>query len=101
VASYLIENGYAVVTDDSLKVKNSITVRRLMALMAYLVNPEDSISSYLAESLEVQLPDMSASLIDIAEYLIRSLKENGTDTSWKGELPYIQSFMDCLQDYVS
>ena len=101
VASYLIDNGYAVVTDDSLKVKNAITVRRLVSLMSYLVNPEDSVSSYLAESLEVQLPDEGASLIDIAESLIRSLKENDPDASWKGEILHIQSFMDCVQDYVS
>jgi ATP-dependent exoDNAse (exonuclease V) beta subunit len=101
VASYLIDNGYAVVTDDSLKVKNSITVRRLVALMSYLVNPEDSVSSFLAESLDVQLPDEGASLIDIAESLIRSLKEKGPDASWKGEILYIQSFMDYIQDYVS
>ena len=101
VASYLIDNGYAVVTDDSLKVKNAITVRRLVALMSYLVNPEDSVSSYLAESLEVPLPDEGSSLIDIAESLMRSLKESDNDASWKGEILYIQSFMDCIQDYVS
>lgn len=101
VASYLIDNGYAVVTDDSLKVKNSITVRRLVSLMSYLVNPEDSVSSYLAESLEVQLPDEGASLIDIAESLVRSLKDNDPDASWKGEILHLQSFMDCIQDYVS
>ena len=101
VASYLIDNGYAVVTDDSLKVKNSITVRRLVALMSYLVNPEDSVSSYLAESLEIPLPDEGSSLIDIAESLMRSLKESDTDASWKGEVLHIQSFIDCIQDYVS
>ena len=101
VASCLIDNGYAVVTDDSLKVKNSITVRRLVALMSYLVNPEDSVSSYLAESLDVKLPDEGSSLIDMAESLIRSLKENDPDASWKGEILHIQSFMDCVQDYVS
>ena len=101
VASYLIEHGYAVVTDDSLKVKNAITVRRLVALMSYIVNPEDSVSSYLAESLEVPLPDEGSSLIDIAESLVRSLKENDADASWKGEILHIQSFMDCIQDYVS
>ena len=101
VASYLIDNGYAVVTDDSLKVKNSMTVRRLVALMSYLVNPDDSVSSYLAESLEVYLPDEGSSLIDIAESLMRSLKESDTDASWKGEVLHIQSFMDAVQDYVS
>ena len=101
VASYLIENGYAVVTDDSLKVKNAITVRRLVALMSFIVNPEDSVSSYLADSLEVPLPDEGSSLIDIAESLIRSLKESDSDAAWKGEVLHIQSFMDCVQDYVS
>ena len=69
--------------------------------MSYIVNPEDSVSSYLAESLDVPLPDEGSSLIDIAESLVRSLKDNDADASWKGEILHIQSFMDCIQDYVS
>ena len=101
VSSFLIENGYSVMTDDSLKVKNSITVRRLASLMSYVANPDDSINSYLAEALDVSLPDEGTSLVDMAEALMRSLKGSDVDSVWKGEIPYIQSFMDHVQEYVS
>ena len=101
VASYLIENGIPVITDDSLKVKSSVTVRRLVSLMSYVDNPENTVNGYLAESLDVAFPDASISLVDMAEGLMRSLKKNDEEGIWMGEVLYIQSFMDVLQDYVS
>ena len=100
VASYLIENGIAVITDDSLKVKNALTVRRLVSLMSNVANPDDTVSGFLAEMMDVDVPDSGASLIDMAESLLRSIQA-GEDQSWQGELLHIQSFMDCIQDYVS
>ena len=101
VASHLIANGIAVMTDDSLKVKNSLTVRRLVSLMSYVANPEDTVNSYLAESLDVPLPDEGLSLIDMVESLIRSIKDGDPDRVWEGEVLYIQSFMDYVQDYMT
>ena len=100
VASWLIDNGIAVITDDSLKVKNALTVRRLVSLMSNVDNPDDTVSSYLAELMDVEVPDSGASLIDMAESLLRDIQA-GEDKSWQGELLHIQSFMDCIQDYVS
>lgn len=100
VASYLIENGIDVVTDDSLKVKNALTVRRLVSLMSNVDNPDDTVSGFLAEMMDVDVPDSGASLIDMTESLLRSIQV-GEDDSWKGELLHIQSFMDNIQDYVS
>ena len=51
VAKYLIDNGISVVTDDSLKVKNALTVRRLVSLMSYMDNPQDTVAGYLAGML--------------------------------------------------
>jgi len=101
VSSFLIENGIPVITDDSLKVKSSLTVRRLASLMSYVDNPDNTVGGYLAESLDVALPDSSNSLVDMAESLIRSLKQNDKDGFRSGEVLYVQSFMDCLQDYVT
>lgn len=94
VARHLIGNGFAVITDDSLKVKNSSTVRRLVSLMSYVDNPQDKINCYLAESVGVQVPDSYRSLTDLAECLLRSLGEYD-------EVLHIQAFMDTLQDYVA
>ena len=101
VAKHLIDNGIAVVTDDSLKVKGSVTVRRLVSLMSLADNPQDTVNGYLARSLDVQIPRSCSSLVDMAESLLRSLKEGDPEDVWKGEILHIQSFMDTLQDYVN
>ena len=101
VSSYLIDNGIPVITDDSLKVKSSITVRRIVSLMSYVDNPDNTVNGFLAKSLEIELPERCGSLIDMAESIIRSLKNNGSDGFREGEVLHVQSFMDCLQDYVA
>ena len=101
VATFLIDNGISVVTDDSLKVKNSITVRRLVSLMSYMDNPQDTVNGYLANTMDVTLPDGCSCLVDMAETLFRSIKRYDIEGAWKGEVLHIQSFMDYLQDYVS
>ena len=101
VATFLIDNGISVVTDDSLKVKNSMTVRRLVSLMSYMDNPLDTVNGYLAKTMDVTLPDGCSCLVDMAETLFRSIRRYDVDEVWKGEVLHIQSFMDHLQDYVS
>ncbi len=101
VAMYLIDNGIPVMTDDSLRVKTSITVRRLVSLMSFVENPEDTVNGYLARSLDIGMPEVCSSLVDMAEALFRELKQSDAEGLWKGEAQHIQSFMDHLQDYVS
>ena len=101
VASFLIENGVTVITDDSLKVKGAVTVRRLVSLMSYIDNPSDTVDGYLAESLDIAMPEPCSSLVDMAECLLRGIKTGDKDGIWKGEALHIQSFMDHLLDYVS
>lgn len=101
VAKHLIDNGIAVVTDDSLKVKGAVTVRRLVSLMSLADNPQDTVNGYLAQSLDVHIPRSCSSLVDMAESLLRSLKAGDPEDVWKGEILHIQSFMDTLQDYVN
>ena len=99
VAEYLIRHSVPVITDDSLKVKASGTVRKLASLMAYMDNPQDTVGSYLALSSRVSLPDTYRSLPDLCESLIRSLALSGEMPD--GEATYVQSFMDCILDFVS
>lgn len=101
VAGYLIDNGFTVVTDDSLKVKSAVTVRRLVSLLSYVDNPENTVNSYLAEVLDIKVPDGYTSLIDMAESVIRELKASDADGVVEGEILHVQSFMDHLQDYVA
>lgn len=101
VAMFLIDNGIPVITDDSLKVKNSITVRRIVSLMSYADNPEDTVNGYLAGTLDLEAPEGCSSLTDMAEALFRGLKQRDAERLWEGEARHIQSFLDHVQDYVA
>ena len=101
VARHLIENGITVITDDSLKVKSAMTVRRLVSLMSYIDNPENTVNGFLAESLDIRIPEGYTSLTDMAEYVIREMKKNDSDEVFAGEVLHIQSFMDHLQEFVA
>ena len=101
VASFLIENGVSVITDDSLKVKNSMLVRRIVSLMSCVDNPQDTVGSFLAESLNVEVPKGHISLTDMAESIFRGLVSGGQAGEWSKEALHVQTFMDNLQDYVA
>lgn len=101
VASFLIENGVSVITDDSLRVKNSMLVRRIVSLMSCVENPQDTVESFLAASLNVEVPKGHISLTDMAESIFRSLVSGEYAGDWSKEALHVQTFMDNLQDYVS
>ena len=98
IAAYLIDNGIDVLTDDSLKVKSSVTVRRLVSLLSYADNPADTVNGYLAQSLGIRFLEEYHSLSDLCENLIRKVREADPE-SFGSEVLYVQSFMDYVQDY--
>lgn len=101
VASHLIENGIPVITDDSLKVKRSVTVRRLVSMMSLIDNPKDSVSGFMAESLQMDVPKGCTSLVDMVESFIRELKANDSEGVMDCEVLHVQSFVDHVHDYVA
>lgn len=100
VANFLREKGIPVVSDDSLNIKSSVTVRRLVSILSYVENPADTVNSYLASSLGVSSPEKSLSLVDMCESLLRSLEKRDPEI-YARETLYIQSFMDFLQEWTS
>ena len=104
VAALLVENGIPVVSDDSLFVKTSVTVRRLVSQLSLLDAPVETerptVAGYLARSMDVQIPEHYHSLPDLAEGLLRDLQASAPET-FAAEIPYIQSFMDYLQDWTA
>lgn len=100
IAQFLISNGIPVVSDDSLRISSSLTVRRLVSLLAGIDNPEDSMARHLADSLGVAVPTKWHSLVDLCEEILRRLSEVDK-ASFDSETLYIQSFMDLLLDYVA
>ena len=97
VAGHLISEGYKVISDDSLNLKSSITVRRLVSLLSCLDNPDDGINSYIARSLDIDYPKEYHSLVDLCEELLRGL---GSKTDLSGDTLFIEAFMDELQTWV-
>ena len=59
-----------------------------------------TVAGYLARSMQVQIPDGYHSLTDLAEALLRDIKAGDPET-FAAEIPYVQSFMDFLQDWVA
>ncbi len=104
IASALVAENIPVVSDDSLFIKSSVTVRRLVSQLTLSDAPQGegaaSAAAYLAASMDVKIPEHYHSLIDLAEGFLRDLRESDPQT-FEAEIPYIQSFMDYLQDWVS
>lgn len=98
VASRLIAEGIAVVSDDSLLLKSSITVRRLASLLSCVDNPDNLLSGFLSRDLGVELPASYHSLVDLCHELLRRLRESRPGET-EGESLYIQAFLDNVQTW--
>lgn len=94
IAERLISEGWPVLSDDSLTLKSSLTVRRIVSLLNHIDNPENTVGSYLAKELGVETPAIHHSLLDLCENLIRSIKVD------EGETLFVQAFMDELRNWV-
>ena len=98
VAEALIAEGIPVISDDSLNLKNAVTVRRLISLLTFYDNPANAVGSYIATSIGVVFPDNCHSLVDFCEHLLRELKDYDPQT-FEAEILYVGAFMDILQDW--
>ena len=102
IASELIAHGLPVISDDSLFVKSSVIVRRLVSELSLVEAPlagnERSVRGYLARTLGVHVPESYHSLTDLAESLLRDLIRSDA-AAVEGEAAYIHAFMDLLQDW--
>ncbi|MBR5403111.1 MAG: UvrD-helicase domain-containing protein [Bacteroidales bacterium] len=104
IAAELVARSIPVVSDDSLYVKASATVRRLVSQLSIVDTPQNqekpSVAGYLASSMGINIPERYHSLTDLAESLLRDISASKPEV-FNAEIPYIQSFMDYLQDWVS
>ena len=102
VAAFLMENGLDVISDDSLHLKSSALVRKLVSLISSVKNPGDTIGSYLALQAGIDVEKIAFhSLTDLCEQLARLLAQKEDPESFKDETLYLQSFMDFVQDHVA
>ncbi|MBQ7254039.1 MAG: UvrD-helicase domain-containing protein [Bacteroidales bacterium] len=98
-AARLIADGIDVITDESLVVGSSGYVQRIVAVLNYMVNPDDAVNAQIIKEigLDVELVDLSGnSLYDICENIVRSIGEELLE----GQMPYLMAFMDVVLDYM-
>ena len=105
IASRLISEGFRVVSDDSLRVKSSAVVRLVVSLFALTDNPpreygKVSLAAFEASEAGLEAPESYDSLYDLAEKAVAAVQALRPGIM-EGEVPYVQSFMDYLQDWVS
>lgn len=99
IAGHLVASGIPVISDDSLVLKSSPVVRRLVSLLSCYENPDDTIGRFLADSMELSFPEEYHSLVDFCEELLRAMRE-WDPASFEGQTLFIQAFMDDLQSWV-
>ena len=106
VASRLIEEGIPVISDEALAVNISVTVRRLVSQLERINRPDfgeegrPSVAAYMAREMglsEWKESESYHSLADLAEEILRELQARQPEL-YQAEIPYIQAFMDYLQD---
>lgn len=100
VAEHLLSKGYSVISDDSLDLKSSLIIRKIVSYLHSLCNNSDSLNTYLSESLEIDSEREYHSLIDLVDGVIKYLSETHPDEI-KGQTLFIQSFMDDILEWTS
>ena len=98
VAAELLSRGMPVVSDDSLRISSSFTVRKLLSLLECLENPSDAIGSFVAADAGVEMPTEYHSLVDLCEDILRQLRAAHPDI-FRDETLFIESFMDYLREW--
>ena len=99
IAADMIKRGIPVISDDSLTLKSSRIVRKLIGLLSNHENPDDRINAFIARAEQVEFPSEFHSLVDLCENLLRQLKAASPE-DFEGETLYIQAFMDDLREWV-
>ena len=99
IAAYLIGREIPVISDDSLLLKSSSAVRRLVSLLSCYENPDDTVGRFLADSMQMEFPSEYHSLVDFCEQLLRTMYERDPGL-FEGQVLFIQAFMDDLLAWV-
>ena len=99
LSALLVSEGIPVISDDSLNLKASVVVRRLVSLLGCIADPSDTRSAFLVSTLDIHVPERYHSLLDLCEGLLRELRRSDPEP-FEGESLFIQAFMDDLRSWV-
>ncbi len=101
IVNYLIEKGYPVISDEALMISSSKSVIKIITLLKYYNNPEDSINNTIAEFENISLlTDRDFSHLPLYEMCERIIHGylGEVDVS---ETAYIQGFLDSVLEYIN
>ena len=91
VARHLMAQGIHVLTEDSLLLGASPCIARLMALLAFQVDPDDPVNRLMVETMGADVPVLEAgSLYETCEQLL----DLPALASSEADLPFIHAFLD-------
>lgn len=100
IGETLRQEGIDFISDDTLNLKSSVSVRRLVSLLSWYDDPGNTVGSYLAQSMGVEYPDNYHSLTDFCESLLREMRKFDPVT-YDADVLFIGAFMDLLQEWVN
>ncbi|MBO6169756.1 MAG: UvrD-helicase domain-containing protein [Bacteroidales bacterium] len=98
LADTLRAAGVSFISDDTLDLKAAVSVRRLVSLLSFYEDPNNTVGSFLAQSMNIEYPVTYHSLVDFCEALLRELQRFDPAT-FEAETLFIAAFMDMLQDW--
>ena len=96
IAETLLSLNYPVVTEDSLMLSSSKSIKRLAALLTFLADPSNSVNLTLMKELFDEIPNLSAaagesdSLYEICDTLLRKYMPVIPES----EQPFLFAFLD-------
>ena len=99
IVNFLIENGYPVISDEALVISSSKSVLKIITVLKYYNNPNDSINNTIAEFEKIPLIKDDAiehlPLYEMCEKIISDYlgEVEGSESA------YVQGFLDSVLDY--
>lgn len=100
VAEYLISKDYKVISEESLFLRSSESVSKIISTLRYYCKPGDSINNIIAEFSDIPLENKRdvgrLPLYEMCEAIAGELSEE----TRKGESVYILAFLDTVLDFV-
>lgn len=99
LVNYLLEKGYPVISDEALLVSSSPIVRRVIAILRFILNPQDSVNNTIASFLGLDTSTIDSfshlPLYELCEQAIREMDVSFNDS----ESLFINSFLDLVLEY--
>lgn len=100
VAAELIRRQIPVVTNDSLLVRNSPVIRKVIAYLSLLSNANDPVSRFIVPEHGPVFPEGCHSLVDECGFYLRLIESREPGTLARHSL-YVQSFLDKVKDFTA